>query len=96
MGATKNREQVLANNFSKYKNGADYKPEDVDMAQNYLKMTKEQVSNIPDKSQRQYVQSLHATRNVLSQKYQGQELDNKVVETMHKVVNKEIPPELDA
>lgn len=92
----KNSEQILANNFNKYKNGADYKPEDVDMAQNYLKMTKEQVSNIPDASQKQYVQSLHATRNVLSKKYQGEELDNKVVETMHKVVNKEIPPELDA
>ena len=89
----KNSEQKLANKFSKYKNGGQYQPEDVDQALNYLKMTKEQVSNIPDISQKQYVQALHATRNVLSKKYQGEELEDRVVETMNKVVNQEIKPE---
>ena len=88
-------EQELANSFSKYKNGEQYKPEDVNRAQDYLKMTKEQVSNIPDRSQKQYVQSLHATRDVLSKKYKGEELDQRVTATLHKVVNKEIVPELE-
>ena len=89
----RNKEQELANNFSEYKNGGQYQPTDINQAMNYLQMTKEQVSNIPSQPEKQYVQSLHATRDALKEKYQGAELDDKVIETLEKVVYKEIQPE---
>ena len=90
----KNDEKTLATAFSNYKNGRDYdRGTDINQARNYLNMDSNKIKDIKDKSERQYVQALHAMRNIYNEdKYNDADSNERVIETMEKIVNEEIQP----
>ena len=90
----KNDEKTLATAFSNYKNGRDYdRGTDINQARNYLNMDSNKIKEIKDISERQYVQALHAMRNIYNKdKYNDEDPNERVMETMEKIVEKEIEP----
>ena len=55
-------------------------------------MTQEEVKNMPDKEAQKFVQSLHATRELYANTYTEDDINEKVVETMEKIIDKKIEP----
>lgn len=90
----KNDEKTLATAFSNYKNGRDYdKGTDINQARNYLNMDSKKIKDIKDISEKQYVQALHAMRNIYkNDKYNDEDAYERVMDTMDKIIDKEIEP----
>lgn len=93
----KNDERELAASFAKHKNGKKYnKKSDIQEARKYLNMKPEEVKNIKNESEKHYVQSLHAMRNVYAKNnYDEEDPNERVIRTMEKVVDKDIQPKID-
>lgn len=89
----RDNDRRLASDFSKYKNGSEYNSnQDIQKTRDYLNMTSEEVSNIKNKPEQNFVKSLHATRDLYANTYLDEDPNEKVIETMEKVINKEIEP----
>ena len=90
----KNNERTLATAFSNHKDNAKYdKKADIQQAREYLGMESSNIKNIQNKSERQYVQALHAMRSIYSKEnYDEQDPNERVIETMEKIIDKDIKP----
>lgn len=90
----KNNERTLATAFSNHKDNAKYdKKADIQQAREYLGMNSENIKNIQNKSERQYVQALHAMRSIYSKEnYDEQDPNERVIETMEKIIDEDIKP----
>ena len=90
----KNNERVLATAFSNHKDNENYdKKADIQQAREYLGMNSDNIKNIQNKSERQYVQALHAMRSIYSKEnYDEQDPNERVIETMEKIIDKDIKP----
>lgn len=90
----KNNERTLATAFSNHKDNAKYdKKADIQQAREYLGMNSDNIKNIQNKSERQYVQALHAMRSIYSKEnYDEQDPNERVIETMEKIIDKDIKP----
>lgn len=90
----KNDERTLATAFSNHKDGKEYnKEEDIQKAREYLNYNKEKIDKMQNKSEQQYVQALHAMRNVYSKdNFDEEDPNERVIETMQKIVDKDIKP----
>lgn len=90
----KNNERTLATAFSNHKDNAKYdKKADIQQAREYLGMDSSNIKNIQNKSERQYVQALHAMRSIYSKEnYDEQDPNERVIETMEKIIDKDIKP----
>lgn len=88
----KNNERVLATAFSNHKHGEEYNRDaDIQKARDYLGMDSNKIKDIKETSERQYVQSLHAMRSIYNQNYDD-DPNEKVIETMGKIIDKDIKP----
>lgn len=54
-------------------------------------MDSNKIKDIKETSERQYVQSLHAMRSIYNQNY-DEDPNEKVIETMGKIIDKDIKP----
>lgn len=90
----KNNERTLATAFSNHKDNAKYdKKADIQQAREYLVMNSDNIKNIQNKSERQYVQALHAMRSIYSKEnYDEQDPNERVIETMEKIIDEDIKP----
>lgn len=90
----KNNERTLATAFSNHKDNAKYdKKADIQQAREYLGMNSDNIKNIQNKSERQYVQALHAMRSIYSKEnYDEQDPNERVIETMEKIIDEDIKP----
>lgn len=90
----KNNERTLATAFSNHKDNAKYdKKADIQQAREYLGMESSNIKNIQNKSERQYVQALHAMRSIYSKEnYDEQDPNERVIETMEKIIDEDIKP----
>lgn len=90
----RNDEKTLATAFSNYKAGKEYdRGTDINQARNYLNMDSNKIKDIKNTSERQYVQALHAMRNAYNKdEYSEEDPNERVIETMEKIVNEEIEP----
>lgn len=83
----------LASSFRDYKDGEAYnKNADIQKTRDYLNMTHDEVNNMPDKEAQKFVQSLHATRELYANTYTEEDINEKVIETMEKIIDKKIEP----
>ena len=90
---TKPLEKQLAGDFAEYKKGESFDTEkERKNAEKYLNMSEEQISNIKDKSTKQYVQSLHSTKNLYKDLYEGEDANEKVLDTLDKIFDGDIEP----
>ncbi len=86
-------EKQLAGDFIEHKGGKEFDTgRELNRAKKYLEMSDEEVEQIQDQSEKNYVQSLHATRDLYKDQYEGEDADKKVLETMEKIFDEDIKP----
>lgn len=91
----KEKEKKLSETFSNKKEHKNYnKNADIQSARNYLGMNEEQVKNIQNKSEQQYVQALHAMRDAYNKSnYNDEDPNEKVINTMEKIIEQKVKSE---
>ena len=86
-------EKQLAGDFIEHKDGKAFDTgRELKKAKEYLEMSNEDIEKIQDQSEKNYVQSLHATRDLYKDQYEGEDADKKVLETMEKIFDEDIKP----
>ena len=90
----RDKERTLATAFSNHKDKKEYNRDaDIQKARKYLGIDDDKIKDIQNKSERQYVQALHAMRDIYSKdNYNNEDPNEKVINTMEKIIKKEIKP----
>lgn len=82
----------LENDFQNYKNGAKVnRNADIQSARNYLAMNSKQIEKIKSEPERQYVQSLHAMRNLYDKDGIEGDSAERVIQSMENIIDKNEP-----
>ena len=91
--AIKNNEATLANRFDDYKNGEKYNlKKDLQDVRDYLSMSSKKVDDMQEGSEKQYVQSIHAMREIYNKNFED-DPNQRVMKTMEKIIKERVKPE---
>lgn len=80
----------LESDFQNYKNGAKVnRNADIQSARNYLAMEKDKIPEIKSEPERQYVQSLHAMRDLYIKDGLDEDPTERVIQSMENIIDKD-------
>lgn len=80
----------LESDFQNYKNGAKVnRNADIQSARNYLAMKKDKIPEIKSEPERQYVQSLHAMRDLYIKDGLDEDPTERVIQSMENIIDKD-------